>query len=82
MTGWDSEVFKSELTPITVNVKNKEVLFEKDEVPNPNITYDELALFSEDIVTKGNASVCFLFDYFFVLIDEAQSAFLLKHDIK
>lgn len=53
--------FKNEVTPVTIKVKGKEVVFDVDEHPKPNTTMEILsklptAFKKNGVVTAGNAS--------------------------
>lgn len=53
--------FKDEIVPVPIKVKGKEVMFEVDEHPRPDVTLEQLArlptVFKKDgVVTAGNAS--------------------------
>lgn len=53
--------FKKEIVPVMIKVKGKEVAFEVDEHPRPDVTLEQLAklatVFKKDgVVTAGNAS--------------------------
>lgn len=61
-TAHDAGVFKSELAPVTVIQKKKEVLVDVDEHPKPQTTLEVLSklplVFKKDgVVTAGSASV-------------------------
>ena len=57
----EARKFKDEIVPIKVNIKKKEIIFDKDEYPKPDTTIEKLSslksAFKKDgTVTAGNAS--------------------------
>jgi acetyl-CoA C-acetyltransferase len=57
----EAKKFKNEIVPIKLNIKKKEIIFDKDEYPKPDTTIEKLSslksAFKKDgTVTAGNAS--------------------------
>ena len=57
----EAKKFKNEIVPIKVNIKKKEIIFDKDEYPKPDTTIEKLsslksAFLKDGTVTAGNAS--------------------------
>lgn len=58
----ESKVFDSEITSLTATLKKKEILVEKDELPQTTISLEELSRLptmvdDASVVTAGNSSV-------------------------
>ncbi|XP_075981292.1 3-ketoacyl-CoA thiolase, mitochondrial-like [Anticarsia gemmatalis] len=79
----DNGRFDSELVPVTLTRKGKEVLMERDEQPRPDITLEQLsqlpALFNGGVTTSGN--VCGINDGAAAIVLASEEA-LKQHNLK